>query len=80
MFLRVVAHSGNDALGRARANRGIVPGSWRTVCEEAASQFDKSITILSEIKADSEPALAYAGYGRIPSLKGDFPKARGYLT
>jgi len=47
---------------------------------QAASQFEKSITIFREIKAENELALAYAGYGRLHKQQGKVGQAREYLT
>jgi tetratricopeptide (TPR) repeat protein len=47
---------------------------------EALSNFEKSITILTEIKAENELALAYAGYGRLYKQQGNVEKAREYLN
>jgi tetratricopeptide (TPR) repeat protein len=47
---------------------------------QAASHFEKSITIFREIKAENELAMAYAGYGRLHKHQGKIAKAREYLT
>lgn len=47
---------------------------------EALSNFEKSITILTEIKAENELALAHAGYGRLYKQQGNIEKARKYLN
>jgi class 3 adenylate cyclase/tetratricopeptide (TPR) repeat protein len=47
---------------------------------QAASHFEKSITIFREIKAENELALTYGGYGRLHKQKGQIAKAREYLT
>jgi class 3 adenylate cyclase/tetratricopeptide (TPR) repeat protein len=47
---------------------------------QAAPYFEKSITVLQEIKAENELALAYAGYSRLHKQKGQIAKAREYLT
>jgi tetratricopeptide (TPR) repeat protein len=47
---------------------------------QAAAYFEKSITVLQEIKAENELALAYAGYGRLNKQKGKIAQAREYLT
>ncbi|UCH06489.1 MAG: tetratricopeptide repeat protein, partial [Deltaproteobacteria bacterium] len=47
---------------------------------QAAPYFEKSITVLQEIKAENELALAYAGYGRLHKQKGQTANAREYLT
>jgi len=46
---------------------------------QAAAYFEKSITVLQEIKAENELALAYKGYGRLHKQKGQIAKAREYL-
>ncbi len=40
----------------------------------APSHFDRSIAVLSEIKAEPELALAYAGYGRFHRQQGGSPR------
>jgi tetratricopeptide (TPR) repeat protein len=47
---------------------------------QAAPHFKKSISILQEIKAENELAMAYAGYGRCYKLKGQIAQAQEYLT
>ena len=47
---------------------------------QAASHFKKGISILQEIKAENELALANAGYGRLHKIQGDIYQARKYLT
>jgi predicted ATPase/class 3 adenylate cyclase len=47
---------------------------------KAAAQFEKSISIFREIKAENELAHAYAGYGRYHRQKGGIAQAREYLT
>jgi class 3 adenylate cyclase/ribosomal protein L40E len=47
---------------------------------QAAPQFEQSIAICREIKAENELALAYASYGRLHKQQGNIPKAREYLT
>jgi len=47
---------------------------------QAASHFEKSITIFQDIKAENELALAYAGYGRLHKHQGEIAQAREYLT
>lgn len=46
----------------------------------AASHFDRSIAVLSEIKAEPELALAYAGYGRFHKQLGRIAEAHKYLS
>ena len=36
--------------------------------------------MLSQINAENELALAYAGYGRLQAQCGNLPAARNYLT
>jgi len=47
---------------------------------QAVPHFEKSISILREIKAENELALAYAGYGQYHKQKGQIAQAREYLT
>ncbi|GAG55024.1 unnamed protein product, partial [marine sediment metagenome] len=47
---------------------------------QAAPHFKKSISILREIKAENELAMAYAGYGRLHKKQGKIARAREYLT
>ncbi len=47
---------------------------------EAAMHFEKSISILQEIKGENELALAYSGYGRFHKQQGNTKQAREYLT
>ena len=46
----------------------------------AAAYFERSIASLSEIGADNELALAYAGYGRLCHERGETADARDNLT
>jgi tetratricopeptide (TPR) repeat protein len=46
---------------------------------QAISQFEKSIAIFQEIKAENELALAFASYGRLHKEKGQIAKSREYL-
>jgi predicted ATPase/class 3 adenylate cyclase len=46
---------------------------------QAVSHFKKSISVLQEIKAENELALAYAGYGRLHKQQGQIAQAREYL-
>jgi tetratricopeptide (TPR) repeat protein len=46
----------------------------------AEPHFKKSITLLREIKAENELALAYGGYGRLCKQLGNSAKAREYLN
>ena len=52
----------------------------KTDPHEAAPNFEKSIALLTEIKAENELALAYASYGRLHKQQGDFSHARDYLA
>jgi len=52
----------------------------KTNSAQAAPNFEKSIGILREIKAENELALAYAGYGRLHKQQGKIAQAREYLT
>ena len=47
---------------------------------QATIHFKKSIAILSEIKAENELALAFAGYGRLYMQQGNNDEARKYLN
>jgi len=47
---------------------------------QAAPYFEKSIAIFREIKAESELAMAFAGYGRLQKKQGEIERAREYLT
>jgi class 3 adenylate cyclase/tetratricopeptide (TPR) repeat protein len=46
----------------------------------AAPHFEQSISILQQIHAENELALAYAGYGRLLQQQGNLSQARDYLT
>ena len=54
--------------------------SLETDPSQGAAHFDKSITVLQEIKAENALALAYAGYGRLYKQQGDTEQAREYFT
>ena len=45
----------------------------------AASHFEKSVSVLEEIKAENELALAYSGYGRHHKQQGNIGQASEYL-
>jgi tetratricopeptide (TPR) repeat protein len=45
----------------------------------AAPEFEASISILRDIKAENELALAYAGYGRLHKQRGRVTEARDYF-
>ena len=62
------------------ANRLLGEIMSQTDPKEAWFYFDRSIAILSEIKAENELALAYAGYGRLHVQQGDVLQARTYLN
>ncbi|MCI0526857.1 MAG: tetratricopeptide repeat protein, partial [Nitrospira sp.] len=47
---------------------------------QATSHFEKSISILREIKAENELALAYTDYGRFHKQQNNILQAREYLT
>jgi len=47
---------------------------------QATPHFEKSISILREIKSENELAMAYAGMGRSNKQQGHMAKAREYLT
>ncbi len=46
----------------------------------AAPHFERSISILRDIKAENELALTYAGYGGLHQQQGQVAQARMYLT
>jgi len=46
----------------------------------AANYFEKSITVLREIKAENVLAMAYSGLGRYHKQQGNMEEARKYLT
>jgi tetratricopeptide (TPR) repeat protein len=46
----------------------------------ADPHFKKSIELLRKIKAENHLALAYAGYGRFHTQRGNMTRAREYLT
>jgi class 3 adenylate cyclase/tetratricopeptide (TPR) repeat protein len=52
----------------------------KTEPPKAALYFEKSITLLREIKAENELALTYSGYGRFHKQQGNIEQARKYLT
>jgi class 3 adenylate cyclase/tetratricopeptide (TPR) repeat protein len=54
--------------------------SLQTDSRQAGFHFERSIAVLSEINAENELALAYAGYGRLHAQQGDRVQARKYLT
>jgi tetratricopeptide (TPR) repeat protein len=52
----------------------------KTNSNQAISQFEKSIAIFHEIKAENELALTFVSYGRLHNEKGQIEKSREYLT
>jgi tetratricopeptide (TPR) repeat protein len=48
--------------------------------DEAAPNFEKTIPIFEEIKAENDLALAYSGMGRYHKQQGETEQAREYLT
>ena len=52
----------------------------KTNSSPAESHFTKSISVLREIKAENELALAYAGYGRFHKVHGNMAQAHEYLA
>ena len=62
------------------ANRLLGEIALQTDPRQAWSHFERSIATLSEVKAENELALAYAGYGRLHAQQGDGVQARDYLT
>jgi tetratricopeptide (TPR) repeat protein len=52
----------------------------KTNLQEAAPNFEKSIGLLKEIKAENELALAYSGYGRFHKQEGNIEGAREHLS
>jgi tetratricopeptide (TPR) repeat protein len=53
--------------------------SLKTNLSQAAIHFERSISVLQEIKAENELALAYVGYGRLHKQQGQVSQAREYL-
>jgi tetratricopeptide (TPR) repeat protein len=62
------------------AHRVLGEIALKTNPAQAATHFEKSITVLQEIKAENELVLAYAGYGRLHKQQGQIAKARNYLS
>jgi len=54
--------------------------SLETNTANSADHFEKSITMLREIRAENELAMSYAGYGRLLKEQGSMVQAREYLT
>jgi tetratricopeptide (TPR) repeat protein len=52
----------------------------KTNPDESAPHFEKAISILREIKAENELALAYSGMGRYHKQQRNMEQAREYLT
>jgi tetratricopeptide (TPR) repeat protein len=48
--------------------------------DQAISHFERSLTLLVEIKACPELALAYFAYGRLHAYHGNIAEGRDYLT
>ncbi len=48
--------------------------------EQAAAQFERSISVFQEIKAENALAMACAGFGRLHKRQGNLPGAREHLT
>jgi class 3 adenylate cyclase/tetratricopeptide (TPR) repeat protein len=65
-------------LGKAHRLLGEV--TLETNPGEAPSHFDKAISILQEIKAENELALAYSGMGRYHKQQGNTEQARKCLS
>jgi tetratricopeptide (TPR) repeat protein len=63
----------------ASAHRLLGEIARKTTPDQSSAHFEESITILEEIKAENELALAYAGYGRLLKQQGRVDKAREYL-
>jgi tetratricopeptide (TPR) repeat protein len=54
--------------------------SGKTNPEDSAGFFEKSITLLKEIDAENELAMAYAGYGRLHKQQGNVFEAKEFLN
>jgi tetratricopeptide (TPR) repeat protein len=50
-----------------------------TTPDQSSAHFEKSISILKEIKAENELALAYGGYGRLYKQQRRIEKAREFF-
>jgi predicted ATPase len=48
--------------------------------DQAMTHFERSVTLLQEINAQPELALAYLAYGRLHTRLGDVAEARNYLS
>jgi class 3 adenylate cyclase len=64
----------------AGARRLLGEISLKTNPAQAAGDFEKSISIYQEIKAENELAKAYVGYGRFHKQNDNIVQARVYLT
>ena len=53
--------------------------SLKTDPAQAVRDFEKSIAVYQEIKAENELAKAYAGYGRLHKVQGNIEQAREYF-
>jgi class 3 adenylate cyclase/tetratricopeptide (TPR) repeat protein len=62
-----------------RSNRILGDIARKTNPDQSSAYFEKSISILKEIKAENELALAYAGHGRLYKQQGRQERAREYL-
>jgi tetratricopeptide (TPR) repeat protein len=62
------------------ANRILGEITLKKDSDKAQSYFERCISILQEIKAENELALAYAGYGRVHKQQGNIELAGEYLT
>ena len=51
----------------------------KTNPDQSSAYFDKSISILKEIKAENELALAFGGYGRLYKQQRRIERAREFL-
>ena len=51
----------------------------RTDMTQAATHFQRSITVLQKIKAENELALAYVGYGKLHKQQNQIGQAREHL-
>ena len=78
MLERAERGGGRTFVGLAHRLLGEI--ALKTNPDEAAPHFDQAISILKEIKAENELALAYSGMGRYHKQRGDTDQAREYLT
>jgi len=61
-------------------NRLLAEIALQTDSDQAPFHLEKSIAVLSDIKAENERAFTLAAYGRFYKQQGDEEKARQYLT